>query len=188
VTRRGLWLAPAAFLLSAAAAEIPRPAPELELSLPGGQVWKLSQQKGKVVFVEFLLTHCPGCQQAARILSKIQLQYGSAVSVVGVAINADASKGIAGFRANYATAFPVGLRDNSTAHAFLQVPIMSSLMMPSVAIIDKKGVIREQHLGQDMAFWNNEEKLMHEAVQKYMAEGQTPAKKAPGKGAAKKSK
>jgi peroxiredoxin len=186
VRRLASWLAPVVLGVSAGAADIPRPAPDFDIPLTDGRVLKLASYRGKVVLVEFLLTTCPGCQVAARLLSQVQTQYGGAVAVLGVAINPGAEKEVAGFKLNYATTFPVGVRNNDAANGFLQIPIMSRMLMPQLVIIDKKGVIREQHGGEDMAFWTNEERRIHEAVQKYLAEGEPAAKKAAPKAVRKK--
>ena len=81
------------------AAEIPRPAPaDFLIPLPDGRTLKIVDLKGKVVVVEFLLTTCPGCQNAARILTHLLEEYGpKGVEVVGIATNPGAERDIVNF-------------------------------------------------------------------------------------------
>ncbi|MCP5113586.1 MAG: redoxin domain-containing protein, partial [bacterium] len=57
------------------AAKIPRPAPDLAVSLPNGQKLNLGSFKGKVVALEFLLTTCPGCKRTSQTMQKLYQEY-----------------------------------------------------------------------------------------------------------------
>jgi peroxiredoxin len=158
------------------AADIPRPAPDFPIPIPGGKTLKTSEFKGKVVIVEFLLTTCPGCQAAARILSQMQTEFGTdKLQVIGVAVNKGAETLIGAFAQQYAPNFPIGVRDVDASRAFLQIPIMNRLTFPQMAFIDKNGVIRSQHGGEgDEAFFANEEASIRAEIKKYLAEKPAP--------------
>jgi peroxiredoxin len=174
----------AAFLLlslSLPAADVPRPAPDFPIPLTNSQTLRTADFKGKVVVVEFLLTTCPGCQNAAGILSRLQAEYGPAqFQVIGIAVNEGAERLVGAFQSQYAQNFPVGVRNIDSARAYLQIPIMNRLLFPQMVFIDKQGVIRAQHGGaNDEAFFANEEKSIRDLVATLVKEkGPAAAKKA----------
>jgi peroxiredoxin len=180
-----------AFALLAAtaqAADIPRPAPNLTVPLiSGGQV-SLSQYRGKVLVVEFLLTHCPGCQHSGRVLEGLRRELGPrGFDVLGIAINADAKEKVLEFRGASGATYPIAfLSDETKVREILQIPIMVRLLVPQLLIIDRNGVIREQHGGDDNYLGPNEEKNLRESITRLAAEGRptrkaAPARKAPAK-------
>ncbi len=163
--------------LSVFGAEVPRPAPEFTINMPDGKPVKLSQYKGKIVVVEFLLVTCPHCQNAARVLSKYQKEYGSkGVQVVGISI--DPAADAATFQRDYAGgAFPVGVTPTREAvYGFLQYSLMAgTFYVPQLVIIDRNGVIREQHGGTD-PYLQNEEANLKASIEKALAESGAPKK------------
>ena len=98
-----------AAIVPAIAAEVPRPAPDYTVNLPAGKSVKLSDFKGKILVCEFLLATCPHCQNAAKVLSKYQKEYGpKGVQVIGISIDPQANT--AEFSKQFAgDAFPVGV-------------------------------------------------------------------------------
>src|SRR5690242_20387512 len=57
-------------------ADVPRPAPEFAIRLMDGTDLLLSQQRGKVVCLMFILTTCPHCQKLVGTMSKLQPELG----------------------------------------------------------------------------------------------------------------
>ena len=57
-------------------ADIPRKAPEFAIDTNSGKQILLSQARGKVVALAFILTTCPHCQHTVQILTKLQNEYG----------------------------------------------------------------------------------------------------------------
>jgi len=154
----------AALLLVAAAhlpaAKVPRPAPDFTFSLPNGKQIKLSEFKGQVLAVEFLLTTCPGCKKASTALQRVYEQFGNkGFQPLGVAINEGAAELIPGYIRELRLTYPVGMSDRFKVIDFLQHPVMLTLYMPQLVIIDKKGNIRAQYGGADEFFKNEEENL-----------------------------
>ena len=166
----GLWSA-----LAATGGDIPRPAPDFPIPMPDGRILRPADYKGKVVVVEFLLTTCPACQNAAHILSRLQGEYGpKGLVIIGVAINAGAERLVGGFMANHATTFPVGVRNEDAARAYLQIPIMNRLLFPQLVFIDRNGVIRSHRGGgNDETFFADEEKNLRLEIERLLKE---PAK------------
>ena len=166
----------AALLLSVVTlpGQIPRPSPEFVIALPNGQQDLLTKYKGKVVILEFLFTTCPHCQNAARILTKLQSELGpKGFRAIGVAINPDPD--VPGFIKKFNVGFEVGTGTRDAAYAFLQKSVMSSFSVPQIVIIDKKGVIRNQYTGNDAFLATNEETNLRDTINKLLAEGGTAA-------------
>lgn len=148
-----------------------RPAPELRFISHRGQEVRLSAMKGKVVIVEFLLTTCPSCMAAAKVLSKLQTELGpKGFQAMGLAINPGAGAQLADFAKNHATTFPIGVYPDPEARKFMQVSYMNRLLMPQLVFVDRKGVIRDQKGGDDAAFFADEEKNIRALVGRLMAE------------------
>lgn len=172
-----------ALLLSAAllagpvfSAAIPRPAPELTIDMQNGTRLDLSQFKGKVVALEFLLTGCPHCQQCARTLSKLNKEYAAkGLQPVGVAINADAALQLKSFIEQNGVNYPIGMLKQEKAHDFLQQSVMMVMQMPQLVFIDRKGNIRAQY-GGTSPFFSDEERNVRNAIEELLKE---PAGNAP---------
>jgi cytochrome oxidase Cu insertion factor (SCO1/SenC/PrrC family) len=168
-------------------AEIPRPAPELAISMPNGQQSLLSKYKGKVILVEFLLTTCPHCQDSAKLISKINTELGpKGFQPLGVAINPEGD--VPEFIRQNGANFPVGKGTRDAALSFLQQSLMTQFYVPQMVFIDKKGVIRAQYGGTDPFVASNSEANIRGMVQKLLAESDGSAKPAPAKGSAAKAK
>src|ERR1017187_3432382 len=61
----------------ASAAEVPRPSPDFAINMTGGQQIHVSQYKGKVCALAFILTTCPHCQKTVGYLATMQNEYGA---------------------------------------------------------------------------------------------------------------
>lgn len=162
----GLCLA----LAPALGAQIPREAPELTISLSNGKQMRLSQYKGKVIALEFLLTTCPGCKRASSAMQKLYEELGSkGFQPLGAAINEEATPQLPAYARELRLTYPIGAVDRSSAINFLQHPIMLRMMMPQLVIIDKKGAIRAQYPGTD-SFFRNEEENMRKVLMPLLSE------------------
>jgi thiol-disulfide isomerase/thioredoxin len=193
VTRRSL----AALLLTGAltlhAAEVPRPSSDHTFVLPDGTRQQLSQYKGKVLVVEFLLVTCNHCQNTARVLQRIQKEYGAkGVQVVGISIRNDVSNAdLRAFAATYGgNAFPVGKTlDQGQVYAYLQHSIMNpNFYVPQIVVIDRGFTIREYFPGGDPRL-NNEESVLRGVVDKLLGErgASAPRKAAPAASKSRKN-
>lgn len=149
----------------------PRPAPEIRFISQKGEQIRLSQYKGKVVAVEFLLTTCPSCMEAAKLLSRLQTELGPrGFQAIGLAIDPGAGARLPDFVRNNATTFPVGVYPDPEARKFMQVSLMNRLLMPQLMFVDRKGMIRDHKGADDAAFFSNEEKNVRALVNRLLAE------------------
>jgi thiol-disulfide isomerase/thioredoxin len=152
-------LTPAALLLllcaaAAPAAEVPRPAPECTILLPGGKSLTLSQYKGKPVVLAFILTHCSHCQRTVGFLNKAQIDYGPrGLQILAAAIDENPQLAVPLFIRNFNPPFPVGYNTDRGAAALQFMQITTMPIMPLLAFIDRQGTIRAQFEGHDAMFF-----------------------------------
>lgn len=164
LSRRSALLAGLATALSPRllhAAKVPRPAPELVISRPGGEQIRLSQFRGKVVMLELLLTTCPHCQRCARTMQQVLGEYkAKGVEALGAAINDEARFDLLRFEMAAGAKFPMGIADRNKAYAFLQADVSAGpVYFPQLLLIDRQGIIRAQYDGTDRFFEHEETNL-----------------------------
>jgi len=130
-----------------------RKAPELAFTLPGEGEKLLSQYRGKVVALEFILTTCPHCQAASHDLTKYQQDMGKrGLQVIDLAINAlddmrkpaEAEQMVTTFVRNFNVGFPVGYVPRPQMLTFLGFSPMDRMVVPQLVLIDRKGFIHYQ--------------------------------------------
>ena len=149
---------------SLAAADLPRTAPDFTVRMANGKDFKLSDHKGKVVVVEFLLTTCPHCQQASQGMNRVYRELGKqGLQPIGVAVNDMANMLVDDYVKQFNLDFPVGWSTREPVVNFLQHPIMMMMSFPNLVIIDRNGQIRHQFPGGDK-FFENEEKNLRDLV------------------------
>ncbi|MCX7096935.1 MAG: TlpA disulfide reductase family protein [Methylococcales bacterium] len=138
MTALALLAAPAA-----SAVAVGDKAPDCELSALGaGQAGKLSQYKGKVVYVDFWASWCGPCAQSFPFLNELHKQLGGqGLQIVGVNMDENADDANT-FLAKIPASFPVAADASKQCAKDFDVQAM-----PSSYIIDNKGVVHHIHLG-----------------------------------------
>jgi thiol-disulfide isomerase/thioredoxin len=148
-----LLSAVSSFTLTAADVVVPRKAPELAFNLPGEGQKLLSQYRGKVVALEFILTTCPHCQAASKEMTKYQEEFGKrGLQVIDLAINAleglggppEAEEMVTRFKTNYLVGFPVGYVPRVQMMNFMGFSPADRMVVPQLVLIDRKGIIHYQ--------------------------------------------
>jgi thiol-disulfide isomerase/thioredoxin len=148
-------------------ADLPRRSPEYAIKLTTGQQLLLSSYRGRVVFLLFVNTDCPHCQDTCRLMEQIQKEYGPrGFQTLAVAFNDMALMYLPGFIKTTGATFPVGYDAREPVLAYLQ---SSPRMVPVGVFIDRKGMIRAQHAG-DGDFWQDREKNIRSMVEKLLKE------------------
>lgn len=170
----------AASMLEAAA--VPRPASNFTITLAGGRApIQLSQYRGKVIAVEFILTYCSHCQRASRTAEVLYKEFGGqGFQVVAAAINPGGD--VVAYSREHQISFPVGTASQETCLSFMQHPMGARLLMPQMAIIDRNFNIVEQHSGDDTAFFGDQEEAnLRAVVQRLLKPAGAAPKAAPAK-------
>jgi len=157
-------------------ATIPRPSPDFAVYLNDGTQIHLNQYQGKVVVMAFILTTCPHCQFTCGVLTKLQKEYGPAgLQVIASAIEDMSKLNLPDFIRNFQPAYPVGYNLREGVQDYLQHPVIYRLLMPQVAIIDRKGTIRAQYAGDDKFFEKaDQEKNFRAVLEPLLKEGTGP--------------
>ena len=135
----------------------PREAPELLLTDTNGKQIRLSLLRGKVVVLEFMLTTCTHCQNTAKMMSRLQKEFGpKGFHAISLPFNEDAATAAPRFVAEHQVTHPVAAIQRDRAFEFAQLSMMVRHSVPIMVFIDRLGRIRAQYAG-DAAFFQNEE-------------------------------
>src|SRR5438105_4501511 len=182
-----------------AAAPVPRPAKEFTIILPSGKQALLSSYRGKVVMMAFMFTTCPHCQALSKVITKLQGELGPrGFQAVGAVFNDEVNtpnpesnaQVTAAFVNQFQVGFPVGFAPRASVMSYLGLSDIERWVVPQIAIIDRKGVIRAQSASQGTADLQTEaylRKYLGELLDEGGAKSATPSKAAPKKAADKKT-
>lgn len=158
--------------------QVPKPAPELVITLNSGELILLSKLKGKVVVLEFLLTTCPHCQRCSAVMQKIHNEMGGdkAFTALGAAVNPDdltqARMMIPEYIYKLGLKFPVGYTKREMAYQWLGADQSKGpVYFPQLVFIDRSGIIRAYHPGTDTKFFEDEENNVREVIRDVMKMG-----------------
>jgi len=112
--------------------------PALVVPQVGGGTIDLATLKGKPVWIDFMATWCPSCQDELPLMSGFAARYAKAGLVV-IAIDVREEEGaVAAFGERLAVIFPLGLdSDGTVAKAW------DALALPVHFWIDAKGIVRD---------------------------------------------
>lgn len=133
-------------------------APDFELPEidPNGinppKIWRLSDLKGKVVFINFWASWCKECRiempSMQRLYEKMQ---GREFQMVTILYREDPEKAMAYMKANGLT-MPVLLDEgNKTSYSYGVTGV------PETYILDKEGIVKKRHIGPGV--WDSPEAL-----------------------------
>jgi thiol-disulfide isomerase/thioredoxin len=182
-----------------AAAPVPRPSKEFTITLPDGKQQLLSSYRGKVVMAAFMFTTCPHCQALSKVITKLQGELGPrGFQAYGAVFNdevntpnpASNAQVTGAFVSQFGVGFPVGYAPRASVLSFLGVSEIESWVVPQIAIIDRKGVIRAQSASRGTTELQTEtylRKYLGELLDEGGAKSAAPAKAAPSKATPKKA-
>lgn len=157
--------------MMASAAPLPRQSPtDFVIHLaPDGQV-SPAQYAGKVVVLAFILTTCPHCQHSTQLLSGLQREYGPrGLQVMAGAFNEMSHMLVPDFIKQFQPAFPVGYNSRQEVHAYLDHSEQLQMYVPVLVFIDRKGMIRYQHTGEE-PFFQDQEKNVRATIEELLKE------------------
>ncbi len=123
-------------------AEVGKPAPEFELRDSKGKLWRLSDLRGNVVFINFWATWCTTCKAEMpykeRLYEKMQ---GRPFQMLGILFRDDPRNLVQYFQEHKVSPPTLISPDNEAARLY------GITGVPETFIIDKEGIIREKIVG-----------------------------------------
>jgi thiol-disulfide isomerase/thioredoxin len=129
-----------------AASVVGRPAPDFTLSALDGTIYKLSEQRGRVIVLDFWATWCQPCKMSLPLVDKANLSLTDR-QVVFYAVNLegdDKKEQVSYFWKQKGYSFTVllgGMMGNGIDKVYQVTGI------PTTYVIDKEGIIRFRHIG-----------------------------------------
>lgn len=138
---------PAAVLLMTAAScfsqKVPRPAPELLFNDVTGHKVELSDYRGEVVVVAFMVSGCPHCQFVSQQLEGLYQELrGRGLRVVGGMFDREGDPLV--FANRFKLMYPIGSVPRSVMEQFMGYQQEHRVGTPQLAFIDRRGRIRAQ--------------------------------------------
>jgi peroxiredoxin len=118
-------------------------APDFTLKDLSGKDVRLSDQKGKVVLVEFWATWCPPCRTSIPALEKLHSAYaGKGLSILAVSMDEGSLDMVRAFCTERSITYTVlrGTEQVSTKYGVR--------MIPATYLVDRQGTIQKRYLGE----------------------------------------
>lgn len=155
-------LATALFIsASVAAIEIGKPAPDFTLKSLTGKNLNLTEQRGKIIVINFWASWCGPCRTEMPVLQKFYEKYQDlGVSVWGVNVEQENQAG-RDFLADLNLSFPILFDASNTLSETYQVEAM-----PTTIIVDRDGLVRYAYQGYKPGY----EKKYAKAIKKLIRE------------------
>jgi peroxiredoxin len=117
-------------------------APDFALSSPDGRTIKLSEQKGRVVLLNFWATWCDSCKEELPVLQDLQrTRAGDRFELLAVSVDDDPAKAVPPFAAAHRMSYPILYVDRKTMDAY------AVRMLPTSYLIAPDGTIARRYVG-----------------------------------------
>lgn len=119
-----------------------RPAPDITLQLFDGQTFRLAEQRGRVVVVNYWASWCPPCREEARTLEAVSRAYRDR-GVVFVGVNVwDAEGDARAFLREFGVTYPNG--PDPTGGILIDYGVTG---IPETYFIDRQGMLVRRWIG-----------------------------------------
>jgi thiol-disulfide isomerase/thioredoxin len=140
-----------------------KPAPSFQVVTTSGKKLSLESFKGSVLVIEFFATWCGGCKASIPHLLNLQKQFGNkGLQILALDIGqGDTLEEVKDFVANNKISYSVAMADEDVVYDNYAIR-----MVPSLFIVDKKGVLVEKLSG-----YNTEiQQILETTVKRLIAE------------------
>jgi peroxiredoxin len=118
-------------------------APDFKLQDLNGKEVKLSDQKGKVVIIDFWATWCPPCRKGIPEFVELQNEYGAdKLVILGISVDQDEASVVRNFAQSYQINYPVLFYTPDVISAYGGIE-----GIPTTFIVDKQGRVRQRVVG-----------------------------------------
>ncbi|WP_066683500.1 TlpA family protein disulfide reductase [Christensenella intestinihominis] len=135
-------------------------APDFTVNLLSGDTFTLSENKGKVVFLNFWATWCAPCVAEMPAIQELSEEYSDDVIFIGVASH-DSTNKIQDLITERGFTYPIGLDESGDVK-----DLYPSLSTSYTLVIDAEGVISEIFLGGSDQTHDEFEAAITEALNK----------------------
>jgi len=157
-----------ALFLAVAGGAWAKTAPDFTLPDSEGRPVTLSSYRGKYVVLEFLVTTCPHCQAAAKVLEKMQLEYPTQLQVLGIGVPVHTPALLAGYKRDHGVTYPVLLGTPKVLTDYFGTP---PSQVPSFVLISPSGeILQVRNPDRDKDFYANTdpnlESMIRQAIPK----------------------
>lgn len=137
-----------------------RPMSELAMPDLGGNIWQLSDHRGKVVLVNFWATWCPPCRAETPALVDLANHYADkGVQVVGISLDQGGADPVRKFAADYRIPYPILMppADSRWPSAISAIP--------TTFLVDRHGRTARKYVGavSEQTFRQDIDRLLVEA-------------------------
>jgi peroxiredoxin len=140
-------------------AAVGKPAPAVELKDADGNLWKLSDLRGKVVFLNFWATWCTTCKSEMPYKEKLfQKMQGRPFQMLGILFR-DSPSNLPAYKMKLPVSAPTLISNDNEA-----AKLYGITGVPETFIIDKNGIVREKIVGPRE--WTTPENLA--MIEKYL--------------------
>lgn len=116
-------------------------APAFQLTVPSGELIRLSDLRGKVVLLNFWATWCSPCRREIPDLVRLQNQWGGSVQIVGIDLQETPSE-VSAFAGQMQMNYPVPLDSDGQVASYYRIR-----GLPTTYFLDPQGVIRDIRIG-----------------------------------------
>lgn len=118
---------------------------------------RLSDQRGRVVLLDFWASWCGPCRHAVPLLNRVAQRFGSQIAVYGINSEQRPDAFLAAVAQRWGMAYPV-LRD-AALEAQLAYKIEA---FPTLIVIDRGGIVRKVYPGEPR------ESALHDEIKRYL--------------------
>jgi peroxiredoxin len=127
--------------------QINQPAPDFELPDLDGKLHRLSDQRGKIVIVNFWSSECPHSERTDRSTMACLVQWGAEVAMLSIAANRSESISSVAEAVN-ARRLPMVLIDAE----LIVADLYGAVSTPQVFVVDRDGILRYRGAVDDVTF------------------------------------
>jgi thiol-disulfide isomerase/thioredoxin len=140
-----------------------QPAPPFQVVTTSGQKLSLASYKGSVLVIEFFATWCGGCKASIPHLAELQQKFGNqGLHILGLDVGqGDDLEGVKEFVAKLKISYPVAIADEDVVYDGYGIR-----MVPTLFIVDKKGILVEKLSGYNPEI----QKMLETTVKRLVAE------------------
>ena len=128
---------------------IGQPAPPLKVTLTDGSLLDTADYAGQPLWVNFMATWCPQCQDELPLMERYQSDYGDAMTIL-VVDTGEEGESVQAFMNSLNIDLPVGVDEDGSAQA-----AWGTYALPVHVFIDASGVVQEiVYGGAPLEIWD----------------------------------